>query len=138
MGRLHQLLQAPDSDLLRVLTHFQVDSARLAKDLTESLDRLPRGASAVSDLSTQVEDSVERGWVYGSLMFAESEVRSGHLLVGWLKTHQLKNALFAISGRDPEAALPPGMQPQLGAMPERPAVGCPTSTIGGATPWRRS
>ena len=94
---LHQLLQTPDSDLLRILKHFEVDSARLAKDLTESLDRLPRGASAVSDLSTQVEDSVERGWVYGSLMFAESEVRSGHLLVGWLKTHQLKNALFAIS-----------------------------------------
>jgi type VI secretion system protein VasG len=94
---LHQLLQAPDSDLLRVLKHFQLDSARLAKDLTESLDRLPRGATAVSDLSTQVEESVERGWVYGSLMFSETEVRSGHLLIGWLKTHQLKNALFAIS-----------------------------------------
>jgi type VI secretion system protein VasG len=94
---LHQLLQAPDSDLLRLIKHFQLDSARLAKDLTESLDRLPRGATSVSDLSTQVEESVERGWVYGSLMFAESEVRSGHLLVGWLKTHQLKNALFAIS-----------------------------------------
>jgi type VI secretion system protein VasG len=94
---LHQLLQAPDSDLLRVLKHFEIDSSRLAKDLTESLDRLPRGASSVSDLSMQVEDSVERGWVYGSLMFAESEVRSGHLVVGWLKTHQLKNALFAIS-----------------------------------------
>ena len=94
---LHQLLQTPDSDILRIFKHFQIDSARLAKDLTESLDRLPRGASAVSDLSTQVEDSVERGWVYGSLMFAEAEVRSGHLVVGWLKTHQLKNALFAIS-----------------------------------------
>jgi type VI secretion system protein VasG len=94
---LHQLLQAPDSDLLRIIKHYQLDSARLAKDLTESLDRLPRGATAVSDLSTQVEDSVERGWVYGSLMFSESEVRSGHLLIGWLKTHQLKNALFAIS-----------------------------------------
>jgi type VI secretion system protein VasG len=94
---LHQLLQVPDSDLLRVLKHFQIDSSRLAKDLTESLDRLPRGASAISDLSVQVEDSVERGWVYGSLMFGEGEVRSGHLLVGWLKTHQLKNALFAIS-----------------------------------------
>jgi type VI secretion system protein VasG len=94
---LHQLLQAADSDLLRLLKHFQIDSARLAKDLTESLDRLPRGASSVSDLSTQVEESVERGWVYATLLFGETEVRSGHLLVGWLKTHQLKNALFAIS-----------------------------------------
>ncbi len=94
---LHQLLQAPDSDLLRLLKHYQVDSARLAKDLTEALDRLPRGATSVSDLSTHVEESVERGWVYGTLLFGEAEVRSGHLLVGWLKTPQLKNALFAIS-----------------------------------------
>ncbi|HYQ17259.1 MAG TPA: type VI secretion system ATPase TssH [Polyangiaceae bacterium] len=94
---LHQLLQAPDSDLLRIIKHFQIDSARLARDLTESLDRLPRGASSVSDLSTQVMDSVQEGWLYGSLMFGESEVRSGHLLVGWLQRTQLKNALFAIS-----------------------------------------
>src|SRR5688572_26360273 len=65
---LHQLLQTSDSDLLRISRHFQLDTSRLAKDLTESLDRLPRGATAVSDLSTQVEESVERGWVYGSLM----------------------------------------------------------------------
>ena len=64
---MHQLLQTPDSDLFASLRHFQVDSARLARDLTESLDRLPRGATSVSDLSIQVEDSVERGWVYGSL-----------------------------------------------------------------------
>src|SRR5688572_6403564 len=94
---LHQLLQVSDSDLLRLLRHFQIDSARLARDLTESLDKLPRGATSVSDLSIQVEDSVERGWVYASLQFGAIEVRTGHLVVGWLKTHNLKNALFAIS-----------------------------------------
>lgn len=94
---LHQLLQVSDSDLLRILKHYQVDSSRLAKDLTEALDRLPRGASSVSDLSVQVEESVERGWVYATLLFGEGEVRSGHLVVGWLKTHQLKNSLLAIS-----------------------------------------
>jgi type VI secretion system protein VasG len=94
---LHQLLQAPDSDLIRLVRHFQIDSARLAKDLTDALDRLPRGATSVSDLSTHVEESVERGWVYATLLFGESEVRSGHLLVGWLKTNQLRNAFFAIS-----------------------------------------
>ena len=30
---LHQLLQAPDSDLLRIIKHFQIDSARLVRDL---------------------------------------------------------------------------------------------------------
>jgi type VI secretion system protein VasG len=94
---LHQLLQVADSDLLRLIRHFQIDSARLAKDLTESLDRLPRGATSVSDLAIHVEESVERGWVYASLSFGETRVRSGHLVVGWLKTTMLKNALFAIS-----------------------------------------
>ncbi|HEY8946626.1 MAG TPA: AAA family ATPase, partial [Polyangiaceae bacterium] len=94
---IYQLLQLPDSDLLRLLRHFQVDSARLARDVTEALDRLPRGATSVSDLSVQVEESVERGWVYGSLLFGEQHVRTGHLVVGWLKTPSLKNALLAIS-----------------------------------------
>ena len=93
---LHQLLEQPDSDLTLLLRQG-VDASRLARDLTESLDRLPRGATSVSDLSTQVEESVERGWVYATLLFGEAEVRSGHLLVGWLKTPTLRNGLFAIS-----------------------------------------
>ncbi|HET9955947.1 MAG TPA: type VI secretion system ATPase TssH [Polyangiaceae bacterium] len=94
---LHQLLQVSDSDLLRVLRHFQVDSARLARELTEALDRLPRGATSVSDLSVQVEESAERAWVYTSLLFGEAKIRTGHLVVGWIKTPNLRNAIFAIS-----------------------------------------
>jgi len=94
---LHQILQLQDSDLHRVVKQFNIDPARLAKDLTESLDRLPRGSTSISDLSSHVEDAVERGWVYGTLMFGESQVRSGHLIVGLLKTHDLRNQLLAIS-----------------------------------------
>lgn len=94
---IHQILQQEATDVARILTHFEVDAARLAKDLTQSLDRLPRGASSVSDLSAQVEESVERGWVYASLMFKVGQVRTGHLLVGWLKTTSLRNQLTAIS-----------------------------------------
>ena len=94
---LQQILQAPDSDLHRIARHFEMDSSRLAKDLTDALDRLPRGATSISDLSTHVENAVERGWVYSTLMFGESQVRTGHLLVGMLKTSSLRNALFAIS-----------------------------------------
>ena len=94
---LHQLLELGDTDLLQLLRRASIDPARIARDLTEALDRLPRGATAVSDLSPQVEESVERGWVYATLLFGESEVRSGHLVVGWLKTSTLRNALYAIS-----------------------------------------
>src|SRR5918996_469749 len=61
------------------------------------LDSLPRGATSISDLSAHVEAAVERGWVYGTLMFGEPRVRTGHLIVGMLKTPSLRNALIAIS-----------------------------------------
>ena len=93
----HQILQLPDSDLHRIIGHFECDHARLAKDLTQALDKLPRGATSISDLSVHVEESVERGWVYGTLMFGDSRVRTGHLLVGILKTRMLTLALFGIS-----------------------------------------
>jgi type VI secretion system protein VasG len=93
----HQILQTQDSDFHRIVRHFQLDPSRVAKEFTDALDRLPRGATSISDLSPHVEDAVERGWVYGSLMFGDAQVRTGHLIVGVLKTAGLRNALYAMS-----------------------------------------
>lgn len=94
---LVQILNAPDSDLHRIIRHFELDTAALAADLTQSLDRLPRGASSISDISAFVDTAVERGWVYASLMFGERQIRTGHLLVGLLKTPSQRGALLGIS-----------------------------------------
>ncbi|MFC7539471.1 type VI secretion system ATPase TssH [Siccirubricoccus deserti] len=94
---LHQLLQLQDSDMHRIIRHFGLDAARLAADITASLDKLPRGATAISDFSPLIEEAVERGWVYGTLLFGENQVRTGHLVVGMLKTKALANALTGIS-----------------------------------------
>ena len=94
---IHQVLQLQDSDLHRIVRAFQLDPSRLAKELTASLDRLPRGATSISDLSAHVEEAVERGWVYGSLMFGEGQVRTGHVLLGAVKTPGLRNVLLSIS-----------------------------------------
>ena len=94
---LHQILQLQDSDLVRVIRQYDLDPAALARDLTAALDRLPRGSTSVTDLSSQLEESVERAWVYGTLMFGESQVRSGHLIIGLLKTTGLRNALYGMS-----------------------------------------
>src|SRR5664279_158469 len=94
---LHQILQTQDSDLHRIVRQFELDAAKLARDLTDALDRLPRGATSITDLSEHVENAVERGWVYGSLMFQDGQVRGGYLLVGILKTTSLRNVLYSIS-----------------------------------------
>ncbi len=94
---VHQILQLQDSDLHRIIGQFGLDGARLARDIVDSLDRLPRGATAISDLSAHVEEAVERGWLYGSLMFGAGNVRTGHLMLGIVKTPTLRNALLAMS-----------------------------------------
>jgi type VI secretion system protein VasG len=94
---LNQILQLQDSDLHRIIKQFNLDPSHLARDFTAALDKLPRGSTSISDLSSHVEEAVERGWVYSTLMFGESQVRTGHLVVGILKTPGLRNALPAIS-----------------------------------------
>ncbi len=94
----HQLLQLQDSDLHRIIRQFSLEPARLARDLTDALDRLPRGSTSITDLSSHVEEAVERGWVYGSLMFGEHQVRTGYLVIGILKTPSLRQVLLGLSG----------------------------------------
>ncbi len=94
---LHQLLQLPDSDLHRILKRFEVDSGRLAKEVVDTLDRLPRGSTTITDLSSHLEQAAERGWVYGTLLLGEGQVRTGALLLGILKTRDLRNVLVGIA-----------------------------------------
>jgi type VI secretion system protein VasG len=94
---LHQILQLPDSDVHRIIKRFELNPSRLANDFVQLLDRLPAGASSLSDFSIDVEESVEKSWLYASLKYASNQVRSGHLLVGIVKTPALRNKLLMIS-----------------------------------------
>ncbi|HTK00298.1 MAG TPA: type VI secretion system ATPase TssH [Bordetella sp.] len=128
---LQQILQLQDSDLYRIVRHFRVDHAALARDLTEALERLPSGGGATLDLSSQVEEAVERGWMYASLQYADNQVRTGHLMLGMLRTPSLRRALIGVSrqfaGVDP-AVLSESFgtwlrgSPEEGAAPADPPV----------------
>ncbi|MBL4919068.1 type VI secretion system ATPase TssH [Szabonella alba] len=93
----HQILQGSDSDVHRIAQHYKLDASNMARDMTRALDALPRGASAISDLSSHLESAVERAWVYGSLKYNSSQVRTGHIVLGMLKTKELQNILFGVS-----------------------------------------
>ena len=94
---MHQILVAQDSDVERIIRHFEIDRSRLAADATRALDKLPRGSTSVSSFSLHVEEAVERAWVYSTLLFGDSFVRTGHILVGIVKTPSLREVLSGIS-----------------------------------------
>ena len=92
-----QLLQTPDSDLHKIIQHYGLDASILAKDMTTALDRLPRGATAISDFSPHIENAIERAWTYATLQFGEAQVRTGYLMLGMLKTQSLRSPLLGMS-----------------------------------------
>ena len=136
-----QILQSQDSDWHRIIQHFKLDSSALAKDITAALDRLPRGATSISDISENITNAVERGWVYGSLMFGDSAVRTGYVLLGMLKTSFLRNALFAIS-RQFEKVKPDELSETLAKIvsgsPEDGQGATDGSTVGSGAPGESS
>ena len=89
----HQIMQQSNSDIACIVRAFNLDSGRLAQNFTEALDKLPRGATSISDLSAHIEDATERAWVWSTLKFGAAQIRSGHLLLAILKHPSLKNVL---------------------------------------------
>ncbi|MDR5734106.1 type VI secretion system ATPase TssH [Caballeronia sp. LZ025] len=92
-----QIVETPNSDWQRIVAHYGIDAAVLSREMTATLDRLPRGATSISDISEHIGDAIERGFVYGALLFGATKVRTGHLLVGMLKTPRLRSVLFGMS-----------------------------------------
>jgi type VI secretion system protein VasG len=134
---LHQIVQAQDSDLHRAIRHFEIDASRLAADLTAALDKLPRGATSISDFAPQIEESVERGWVYATLMFGAAQVRTGHILVAMTKTPNLRNALYSTS-RQWERVRADELSEQFEALLSGSPEAAMTATDGSAAPGEAS
>ena len=138
---IHQLLQTTDSDLNRILKHFSVDPSRCAGDIVAALDRLPRGATSVSNFSPHLEELVERAFVYGSLLFGDQKVRTGHLVVGLLKTPGLRNLFIALSGEFTKLkleALTDGFDSILAGSQEENLAAADRAGAGGVSPGEAS
>jgi type VI secretion system protein VasG len=93
---LMQILNAPTATCTASFATTRLDSGAGARP--DAIAGPPAARGVVDQRHLQLHrHAVERGWVYGSLMFGEQQVRTGHLLVGMLKTASLRGALSGIS-----------------------------------------
>ncbi|MBP7483741.1 MAG: type VI secretion system ATPase TssH [Aquabacterium sp.] len=134
---MFQILNGQDSDLHRIVKHYGLDASALVADLQQSLDRLPRGASSITDLSSFVENAVERAWVYGSLMFNDRQVRTGYLVIGLLKTPSMRNAVLSISKQFEKIKLD-DLTEQFASLLAASPEASQSATEGGAAPGEAS
>ncbi len=114
---LHQILQLQDSDLLRIVKRAGLNLDAVEQDLVRALDRLPHGATSISDISEHVDSAVERAWVYASLRFEATSIRGAYLLAGIVKTPGLRQVLSGIS-REFDKLVPDVLIAQLPAWTE--------------------
>ncbi len=95
-------------DLALTADKYGLDRGRLAADLAKGLEALRRNETEMPGIANNIVDLLDRGWHYATLLFGETQIRSGHLLVGALKTNDLRRALLGLSaefGRIPVETL---------------------------------
>ena len=94
---LHAIVQNSQSDMAILLKHYNVDYSRLATDFTTALDKLPRGASSISEFSIHFDETLKQAWTYGTLLYGDSKIRTGHVLLAMMKVAALQSILMQIS-----------------------------------------
>jgi type VI secretion system protein VasG len=105
---LLKLLETADTDLTRILRHYDVDAGRVNRELTRALDQLRTGNARSPELSLELLDLMREAWVLASLEQSAARVRSGHLLTALLMDRALATRARTASaelGRIPAAQL---------------------------------
>ncbi len=94
---LTKLVEPPDTDLARILRHFEVDSSRLSKDLAAAIGKLKRGNTGAISMSDRIPQWVESAWLLGSIDYNAAKVRSGHLVLALLTNRDLEQIARGLS-----------------------------------------
>lgn len=95
---IHVLLQSTENDIYYIVNYFNLNLNNLQKDVLQYIEKLPQKTSNVIDFSEHVELITEQAWMYTSLKFNESQIRSYILLYTALNNKTLLNILSSISG----------------------------------------
>ena len=96
---LMKLLDSQDSDYQKIVSVYGVDKSALQADLEKVLGTFKRGSSYNPQISTEFIDLLVKGWTFGSLDFAGSKIRTGHLMVALLGDDRLAKQARELSAQ---------------------------------------
>jgi type VI secretion system protein VasG len=94
---LVHILQKDRTDLALTADHFKLDRSKLLADATAVVNGFRKNETEMPGISNPVADALDRGWHYATLLFGETQIRTGHILVGILKSVELRRALIGVS-----------------------------------------
>ncbi|MEP6537305.1 MAG: type VI secretion system ATPase TssH [Bryobacteraceae bacterium] len=94
---LMKLLDVQDCDASRIFRQFGVDTSKLSKELTKSLDKLKSGNARTPAISPSVLKMMTEGWTIASIDFNAPHVRTGHMILAVLTNDDLARIMRDVS-----------------------------------------
>ncbi len=94
---LAQIFQMENTDIGATVDYFKLDRAKLISDVQGVIAGFRKNETEMPAISNAVMDMFDRGWHYATLFFGETQIRTGHLLVGALQSRELARALHNTS-----------------------------------------
>jgi type VI secretion system protein VasG len=94
---LAQILQIENTDISATVDYFKLDRAKLTSDVQAVVAGFRKNETEMPAVSNTVMDMFDRGWHHATLFFGETQIRTGHLLVGALQSRDLARALHNTS-----------------------------------------
>jgi type VI secretion system protein VasG len=94
---LTKLMDAGGTDFAGIVQHFGVDKARLAGELSRSLDKLKSGNARTPAFSPSLLRMLREAWTVGSLEFGAGQVRSGAAILALVSDDELSRIINDVS-----------------------------------------
>ena len=94
---LLRMFQMPGTDAALSAQHFKIDQAKLLADLQTAVSGFGANKTEMPGISENIIDALDRSWHYATLLFGETQIRTGHVLAAVLKEAKLARTLQGIS-----------------------------------------
>ncbi len=86
---LLKLVEGQNNDIAKLFKQFEVDPARVQRDLTRVIDGFKTGHARTPALSDSITEAIREAWVLATVQFKARSIRSGVLLTAILADSKL-------------------------------------------------
>ena len=94
---LFHILQSERTDIGLTADYFKLDTGKLMRDITAVVNGFRKNETEMPTVSNTVIDLLDRGWHYATLFFGETQIRTGHVLIGAMQSRELWRAFTSLS-----------------------------------------
>ncbi len=92
---LIKLLDLSNTDLEKILRHFEINQDHLIADLTRSIEGFKTGNTRTPALSPRIPKMIQDAWMTASIDYQTASVRSGHIILSLLSNEQTARMLIS-------------------------------------------